>query len=248
MINAIIIEDDKNNIEVLRALLEKFCPEVSVTGSALTAGDGVQLIKANQPDLIFLDVELGNETGFDVIKNFPSAAFKIIFTTAHEQYAFKAIKASCIEYLLKPVNYRELQEAVKKFASQKNLSVNQKKIEVLLDNLGNTNSAFNKLAIPTSDGYAFLNASEIMYCQADLNYTLIHTSKNERLVSSKNLKEFEELLSAPVFFRCHKSYIINLNYIKKFNRADSVVYMTNETAIDIAVRKKEEFLKLFEKF
>jgi two-component system, LytTR family, response regulator len=117
-----------------------------------------------------------------------------------------------------------------------------------LDNLGNNTNAFSKLAIPTSEGYSFLNSSEIMYCQADLNYTLIHTSKNERLISSKNLKEFEELLNPSVFFRCHKSYIINLNYIKKFNRSDSVVYMANETSIDIAVRKKEEFLKLFEKF
>jgi len=248
MIRALIIEDDKNNIDVLSSLLNKFCPDVSLAGSALTAAEGISLINKTQPDLVFLDVELGSQTGFDVIKNFPAPSFKIIFTTAHEQYAFKAIKASCIEYLLKPINYKELQEAVKKFGLQKNLSVNQKKIEVLLDNLGNNPNAFGKLAIPTPDGYSFLNANEIMYCQADLNYTVIHTSKNERLVSSKNLKEFEELLSPSVFFRCHKSYIINLNFIKKYNRADSMVLMANESCIDIAVRKKDEFLRLFEKF
>lgn len=248
MIKAVIVEDDKNNVEVLSALLQKFCPEISLVGSANTAQGGVNLIRNVHPELVFLDVELGNETGFDVIKQFSSPFFKVIFTTAHEQYAFKAIKASCIEYLLKPVNYKELQEAVKKFGQQKSLSISQKKIEVLLDNLGNNPNSFGKLAIPTSEGYSFLNANEIMYCQADLNYTIIHTSKNERLVSSKNLKEFEELLNPSVFFRCHKSYIINLNFIKKFSRSDSMVQMANETQIDIAVRKKEDFLKLFEKF
>jgi len=248
MINAVIIEDDKNNIDVLSGLLAKFCPEVNLCGSALAVPEGITLINEKHPDLVFLDVELGNDTGFDIVRRFPSPSFKIIFTTAHEQYAFKAIKASCIEYLLKPIDYRELQEAVKKFGQQKNLSMNQKKIEVLLDNLGNSPSAFSKLAIPTSDGYSFLNANEIMYCQADLNYTIINTSKNERLVSSKNLKEFEELLNPSVFFRCHKSYIINLNFIKKYNRAESSVLMANETHIDLAVRKKDDFLKLFEKF
>ena len=248
MVNALIIEDDRNNIEVLNGLLARFCPDVTLAGSATNVNDGIALIKQLSPDLVFLDVELGDQTSFEIIKHFSSPSFKIIFTTAHEQYAFKAIKASCIEYLLKPINYKELQEAVKKFDQQKNLSVNQKKIEVLLDNLGNNTSGVNKLAIPTSEGYTFLNSNELMYCQADLNYTVIHTSKNERLVSSKNLKEFEELLNPSVFFRCHKSYIINLNFIKKFNRSDSVVYMANDASIDIAVRKKDEFLKLFEKF
>lgn len=248
MIRAIIVEDDKNNVEILSSLLQKFCPEVRVAGSASNRADGIKLIENEHPDLVFLDVELGHETGFDILRHFPSASFKIIFTTAHEQYAFRAIKASCIEYLLKPIDYKELCAAIKKYEQQKNLSVNQKKIEVLLDNLGNNPTSFSKLAIPTSDGYSFLNANEIMYCQADLNYTVIHTSKNERMVSSKNLKEFEELLSPSVFFRCHKSYIINLNFIKKFSRSESVVQMANDIQIDIAVRKKEEFLKLFEKF
>ncbi len=248
MIRAVIIEDDKNNIEVLSGLLSRFCQDIRLEGTALTVEQGTRLIHETSPDLVFLDVELGNKTGFDVLKEFPSPAFSVIFTTAHEQYAFKAIKASCIEYLLKPVNYKELQEAVKKFIQQKSLSVNRKKIEVLLNNIGDLSNTFSKLAIPTSDGYAFLNAGEIIYCQADLNYTVIHTSKNERLMSSRNLKEFEEILDPSVFFRCHKSYIINLNFIKKYTKSDSVVLMYNETAIDIAHRKKEEFLRLFGKF
>lgn len=247
MIKAVIIEDDPNNIDVLSALLGKYCPRVSLLGTAASVAEGVSLVGKTRPELIFLDVELGDQTGFDVIKQFASPEFRVIFTTAHEQYAFKAIKASCLEYLLKPVNYLELQEAVLKFEQQKNLAVNRKKIEVLLDNL-DASAGFNKIAIPTNDGYTFLNSADIMYCQADLNYTVVHTSHNERMTSSRNLKEFEELLSPSVFFRCHKSFIINLNFVKKFNRASSSVVMTNETPIDIAVRKKEEFLRLFEKF
>jgi two-component system, LytTR family, response regulator len=244
MIKAVIVEDDKNNIEVLSGLLERYCPQVNLLGSAMRVPEAIGLITARQPDLLFLDVELGDQTGFDVIRSFKTPAFRVIFTTAHEQYAFRAIKSSCIEYLLKPVNYTELQDAVRKFEEQKNSSLNQKKIELLLHNL-DAGPSFNKLAIPTPDGYSFLDAGEILYCQADLNYTVVHTSRNERLMSSKNLKEFEDLLNPGMFFRCHKSFIINLNYIKKYNRGNSVVIMSDETPIDIAVRKKEEFLKRF---
>lgn len=247
MSRAVIIEDDTNNIEVLSELLRKFCSKITLVGAALSVESGIALIKEKQPDLIFLDVELGDKTSFEVLAAFPSPDFKVIFTTAHEQYAFKAIKASCIEYLLKPIDYKELQGAVKRYEQQKNLPLNQKKIEVLLDNIQHGQNSFTKLAIPTSEGYSFLNAAEIMYCLADQNYTIITTTRNERLVSSKNLKEFEELLTSSVFFRCHKSYIINLNHVKKYSRSDSSLTMTNDMRIDVAVRKKEEFLRLFEK-
>ena len=247
MARAVIIDDDRNNIGVLSGLLQQYCPQVNLQGSAMAVPQGIELISRVQPELVFLDVELGQQTGFDILRHFSQPPFKVIFTTAHEQYAFRAIKASCIEYLLKPVNCLELQESVKKFEAQKNLALSQKKIEVLLGNLDGGMS-FNKLAIPTADGYSFLSAGDIMYCQADLNYTVIHTAQRERLVSSKNLKEFEELLNPSIFFRCHKSFIINLNFIKKYNRSESAVIMANETPVDIAVRKKDEFMRLFEKF
>jgi two-component system, LytTR family, response regulator len=248
MVTALIVDDEKENAGLLQNLLSTWCSHVKVTGHAISVDKAVELIEANAPDLVFLDVELKGELSFRLFEKFPEPAFGVIFTTAHEKYALNAIKTSCIEYLLKPINYKELQAAVAKFEQKKQLTVNQKKIEILLENLGSGNQAFTKIAIPTNDGYSFVNTTEIIYCEAAANYTQVFTNKNESIVSTRTLKEFEEMLNPAHFFRCHKSWLINLNFIKKFYRTDSQVQMLNDKLIDVSVRKKEEFLKQFEKF
>jgi two-component system, LytTR family, response regulator len=248
MIRATIIDDENGNIRYLQGLLGEYCKQVVVKDTFNTIKDAAAFISGEKIDLIFLDVELNHELGFKLLELFPNPDFQVIFTTAHEKYALSAIKTSCLEYLLKPINYTELIAAVEKFEKQKQVVVNQKKIETLLENIGSNSGSFNKIAIPSNDGYTFVSVNDIVCCEASMNYTVVYTNKNEKIVSTRGLKEFEELLNPQLFFRCHKSWIINLNYIKKFLRNDSQVILNNEMKIDVAVRKKEEFLKLFEKF
>lgn len=247
MIKAIIIDDEESCQNVLTELLNHLNKPIQLLGTAKNIEQGVQLINELKPELVFLDVELKDKLSFEILEKVRFKDFYTIVTTAHEKYAMKAIKASCLEFLLKPVDSGELKTAIEKFEKQQQISYNQKKIEILLENIGMPQHAIHKLAIPCNDGYIFINANDIIYCEADLKYTKIFTRNNESVLSSKNLGEFEELLNHAPFFRCHKSYIINVNFVKKYLRSDTQVIMSNGTLIDIASRKKDEFLKLFEK-
>lgn len=246
MTKAILVDDAPSNLQLLNGLLNEYCPTVSVVATCTSIKDAEKAIKKNEPELVFLDVELQNELGFNLFDLFPSPDFEVVFTTAHEKYALQAIKSSCLEYLLKPIDFRELIKAVEKFEKQKLLTVNKKKIEVLLENVNNSKQIVNKIAIPNANGYVFLNTSEILFCEADMNYTKVITSNRDSFLSTKNLKEFEEMLDTEVFFRCHKSWLINLNFIKQYSRIDGTrVQMTNDQWIDISVRKRDDFLKIF---
>ena len=247
MIKVVLVDDEPGNIELMQEMLQQYCKTVTVCGSATTIKAAVEMINTHLPELIFLDVEMKSETGFDLFKHFPSPGFQVIFATAHEQYALRAIRSSCLEYLLKPIDYKELIAAVEKFEKLKHLS-NKKSMEVLLENISSKKHQVNKIAVPASDGLIFLNTSDIIYCEASSNYTIICTANNNHIMSSKTLKEYEEMLDETKFFRCHKSYLINLDHIKKFTRSEGFrVQMQNDAWIDIAVRKKDEFLDLFEK-
>ncbi len=247
MIKALIVDDDKSCITTLEKLLSKYCTNVIVVGTANTIKTAVEIIDLKNPDVIFLDVELNGELGFDLLNAVDTSALNIIFTTAHEKYALKAIKSSCLEYLLKPVDHTELLAALKKLEEQRALSNNHKKIEVLLANISANDNNFNKIIIPGHDSHTFLNTDEIICCEADMNYTNVYTTKGEKIMSTKPLKEFEETLNHKTFFRSHKSWLINTNYIKKYLKSESRVMMSNNMLIDISVRKKEEFLNLFKK-
>ncbi len=248
MTKAILVDDASANLTTLTGLLKTYCPTITVVAMCSTITEAVNAIKQQQPALVFLDVELQNEMGFDLFNHFDAPTFEVIFTTAHEKYALQAIKSSCLEYLLKPIDYRELVNAIEKFERQQQLSINKNKIEVLLENINSIHQKANKIAIPNANGYVFLNTSDILYCEADMNYTKVLTTKQDAFLSTKNLKEFEEMLDPNVFFRCHKSWIINLNHIKQYSRLDgNRVQMLNDQWIDISVRKRDEFLKLFQK-
>ncbi|MBA3682611.1 MAG: response regulator transcription factor [Bacteroidetes bacterium] len=249
MIKTVIVDDENSCVEVLKELLAEYCKQITVIATGSSVDEGVQLINELKPDLVFLDIELKDQLSFAILDKLKDNNLHIIFTTAHEKYAVRAIKASCLEYLLKPVGATELVEAVNKFEKTKQIAFNQKKIEILLENMATSATNINKIAVPCNDGYVFVNSNDIIYCEADLKYTNLYTVKNERIVSSKNLGEFEELLMAnPSFFRCHKSFIVNVNFVKKFLKADSQVQMQNDKLIDVSFRKKDEFLKLFDRF
>ena len=244
--NCIIVDDDAGCITTLEAILKKYCPQLQILGSANNVGDAVQLINSTSPHLVFLDVEIGKETGFDLFNYFSEPQFEVVFTTAHEKYALKAIKSSCYDFLLKPVVIQEVVSVVSKLEKEKK-SVSGQNAAVLMDNLKSKDSHLQKIAIPSNDGYAFINVNDIISLEADGKYTKIVTQSGLKSLSTKNIGEFEELLNADLFFRTHKSWIINLNHVKKFLKTESQVLLSNETTADVSSRKKDEFMRLFNK-
>ena len=244
--NSIIVDDDINCIAALSGIINTYCPKLNILGSAINIADAVKLINTTNPQLVFLDVEIGNEMGFDLFKYFPSPGFEVVFTTAHEKYALKAIKSSCYDFLLKPVNIEELVTVVVKLELEKKSDPKQN-VNVLLDNLKVKDHGLKKIAIPSNEGYAFIDVNDIISLEADGKYTKITAGKGLRSLSTKNIGEFEELLDPALFFRTHKSWIVNLNHIRKYLKAESRLLLSNDTLADVSSRKKEEFLKLFDK-
>jgi len=242
----IIVDDDVNCISTLSGIIKSYCPKLNILGAANNIVAAVKLINETRPQLVFLDVEIGEEMGFDLFKYFPSPEFEVVFTTAHEKYALKAIKSSCYDFLLKPVNIEELVAVVAKLEQDKKTDPKQN-VDVLLDNLKVKDNSLKKIAIPSNDGYAFIDVNDIISLEADGKYTKITADKGVRSLSTKNIGEFEELLDPALFFRTHKSWIINLNHIRKFLKSESQVLLSNDTLADVSSRKKEEFLKLFDK-
>ncbi len=244
MLRAVIVDDEHKSRENLKNLLEEFCDGVEVIGLAQNVKEGIEFIDNLHPDLVFLDIQMQGETGFDLLEHYRKFDFGVIFTTAHSEYAIRAIRFSAIDYLLKPIDIEELQLAVKKageLAGQESQFKN--KLEVLLQNLKPDNKTNYKIALPTTNGLVFIKIHDILYCQGESNYTIIHIAGDKKYMVSKTLKDYEEMLSEYNFFRIHKSYLINLNEIKEYVRGDGgYVVMNNQKMLDVSKRKKESFL------
>jgi len=238
-LNAIIVDDELKARENLQILLQDFVKGVNVVGLCQNIAEAVEAVKQNSPDVVFLDIQLQRETGFDLLTKLKEIDFEVIFTTAYTEYAIKAFKFSAIDYLLKPIDIEELKKAVGKVEKRVNHNMTNR-LSHLMQNLKH-GSDF-RIALPTLDGLVFLNVQEILYCEASSNYTQIFTIK-EKYVVSKTLKEYDELLSDHNFFRIHNSYLININSIKKYVKGDGgYVVLNNNTSLDVSKRKKDAFL------
>lgn len=250
-ITAIIIDDEQNARSNLRILIEDFCPEVNVVGEAESADQARQLIEENQPNLLFLDINMPNEDGFDLLDSIENKNFSVIFITAHNQYALKAIKAGAIDYLEKPIDVEELQKAVAKIAgsSQKVGSVDIESIRSVLDQYQNE-SKLDTIAIPTLTGYEILKTVDIVRLEADESYTKIFLNDGKKCTSSMTIARYEKVLNKNVFFRVHKSHIINTrDHLKEFNRHEgNVAIMDNGNAIPVSRRKLTEFINAIKTF
>jgi two-component system LytT family response regulator len=244
--NCVIVDDENSCIQALSGIIKQYCPQLTILGTANNITDAVKLINKEHPQVVFLDVEINNEMGFDLFKFFSAPDFEVVFTTAHEKYALKAIKSSCYDFLLKPIAVAELVSVVSKLESEKKHS-GIGNVNVLLDNLNSKDHQLKKIAIPSNDGYTFINVNDIISLEADGKYTKITAKGGINSLSTKNIGEFEEMLDAAAFFRTHKSWIINLDHVKKFMKADSRVQMSNDVIADVSTRKKDDFLKLFSK-
>jgi len=246
MIRTVLIDDEPNNIDTLQHLLERYCPQVQIVGRAESAQSGEEIIKGTEPDLVFLDIEMPYGNAFDLLNALNPIQFEVIFVTAFDNYAINAIKYSALDYLLKPVNIKELQLAVQKAADrlmQKNM---HKRIDTLFYNLSAPKSAYQRLALPTLDGLVFVNTEDVIRMEAKSNYTVIYFKNGSSVTVSKTLKEFEDILSADQFSRIHHSHIINHYFVKKYHRGrGGYIEMEDGTSIEVSIRKRDEFLAKF---
>ncbi len=245
MIKAIIVDDEQHCINRLESLLGNYSSDqVHLIGAYKTVDEGLEAIKKLKPQLVFLDVEIQDKTGFDLLKHLPEINFEVIFTTAYDKYAVQAFKFSAIDYLLKPVDADELQQALNKLNqkfSQKDIS---QKFDTLFHNLKNIQGASKKICVPVVSGLVFLQVSDIIHCESEINYTKIFLKNKQKLLVAKTLKEFEELLGDYNFYRIHNSHLINLAYIKNYNKGKGgSVIMEDGSEIEVSTRRKDEFLK-----
>ncbi len=242
MLTAIIIDDELKGRIALKQKLQDYCADVQLSGEAENGEEGMKLIDKHHPDIVFLDIEMPRMDGFEMLYRLPKKNFHLIFTTAYDQYAIKAIKYAAFDYLLKPIDIEELKLSVSKINTFQAFHT-EKKLEVLDQNLHGKN-AFNKIAISTLDGLLFFNTTDIIHLEANSNYTTIYFNNRPKLIASKTLKDFEELLPTDIFFRTHHSHLINLNFIKRYIKGDGgQIELQNGNYVDVSRRKKEEFLK-----
>jgi two-component system LytT family response regulator len=242
MLTAIIIDDEPKGRLALRQKLKDYCPDVTVTGEAGDGEEGLRLIEQLQPGIVFLDIEMPRMSGFDMLLRVHQQNFHLIFSTAYDHYAIKAIRFAAFDYLLKPVDIEELRTVIQRIRASEQNDNTAMRIEVLAHNLKHT---LNKIAIPTMDGLLFFNIGDIIHIEAQSNYTVFSFVNRQKLTVSKTLKEFEDLLPADLFFRPHHSHIINLQYIKRYIKGDGgQIELQNGEYVDVSRRKKEEFLKL----
>jgi len=243
---AILIDDERKARSVLKILLEENCPQITQIFEAEDLISGVNLIKKEHPQLVFLDIEMPEHSGLEIIDFLDKEAynFEIIFVTAYSEYAIQAFQLSAIDYLLKPIRPAQVKETVEKALHQIGKAQLNSKLEELKKNF--TNKGFKKIALPFVDGIKFVNFEEIIVLEADGMYTKITVNNSSEILVSKPLKHFVELLgSQPMFYKPHRSYLINLNYIKKYIKKEGgYIVMDNNKTVSISKDKKEEFLMI----
>lgn len=248
MIKAIIIDDEKNCIEMLEWLLETYCPNVQLIGTCNSGELGIETIKIMRPDLVFLDIEMPKMNGFDVLEQLKQIHFEVVFTTAYDNFAVRAFKYAALNYLLKPIDPDDLQKTIHRM-SEKLSSPSREQMDLLFQNLLNPKSQVERIALSTEDGLVFVHTSSIAYCKAESNYTFVVLADGKRILVAKTLKEIDETLSGKDFFRIHNSFLVNINHILKFVRGDGgYVVMIDKTEITVSRNKKDEFFQMFAKF
>ena len=247
MLNCIIVEDEQQSIDILSDMLnELFRADINIVAACKTVETAIADIREYKPELLFLDVQIGAQTSFDLLQQLNIKDIKVIFITAFEKYAIQAFKFSAIDYLLKPVAREGLQHAVSKVLGLQYETEGYKKIETLLKNI--YNKGRQKLCIPDINGFNIVEINDIVRCESNINYTTIYTNKNSPITVAKSLKEFEKMLSDFNFFRVHNSHLVNLNYIKSYNKSKGGhVELANGDKIEISIRRKDEFIKTITK-
>ncbi|HUM52011.1 MAG TPA: LytTR family DNA-binding domain-containing protein [Chitinophagales bacterium] len=240
-----IIDDEKTNRDILSYLIQKIQPDVTILGEADAVNSGIDLINNKKPDLIFLDIDMPDGTGFDLVQKLDAHKPEIIFCTAYNQFGLRAIECSALDYILKPVTKNTIDTALKK--AQQLVDKNYKAVqyEILKEQLGNTEKKGTRFLISNSDGAHIIPTDELICCIADSNYSHLHLTKNKKIMVAKTLKEIESMLEINAnFLRIHQSNIVNLDKIDKINRQENNVFVVMSNGMELAVArsKKDELL------
>jgi two-component system LytT family response regulator len=240
IIKAIIIDDEERARTTLSSLLKDYCKNVEIIESCSNVPEGVLAINKLRPQLVFLDIEMPEFNGFELLSFFREVDFEIIFVTAYNEYALKAFEVSAVDYVLKPVDIDKLQAAVEKAETRLNTFDMQNRLEVLKESF--KNEQFNKIALPVADGLWFVDTTDIVYLEADGAYTEVWLRNGSKILVSKKIKFFEDVLDKrPNFFRSHRSYLVNINFIKKYNKSDNALTLDNGKTVVISRDRKSEF-------
>jgi two-component system LytT family response regulator len=248
MIKAIVVDDEPRVRESMIVILKNVFPEVQVLGEAESVEEAYLQIEKLNPNVVFLDIKMSDGTGFDLLRRFQKVPFKVVFITAFDEFAIEAIKFSACDYLLKPINTTELRQTIEKLKETLGLEEDmQLKIQAFLNNLDTINIAQKKIVLKTSDSIHLVNLGNIVRCEADTNYTWVYIFDHPKILISKPLKHFEELLDEYGFFRVHQSHLVNLNYFNRIDKIDGGILILNDnTSIPIAVRKRNMLYQLLE--
>lgn len=239
-IKAIIIDDEERARDTLSALLKEYCPQVEILAKCANVPEGVLAINQNRPQLVFLDIEMPEYSGFELLSFFREVDFEIVFVTAYNDYALKAFEVSAVDYVLKPVDIDKLKLAVEKAEKKLSNGDMQNRLEVLKESF--QTEQFNKIALPMAEGLLFVETAEIIYLEADGAYTEVWLRNGSKITVSKKIKFFEDVLDKrPNFFRSHRSYIVNINFIRKYNKADNALTLDNGKTVVISRDRKQEF-------
>jgi two-component system, LytTR family, response regulator len=245
MIKAIIIDDERTSRETIKGLLKKNCPDVQVVGEADGFVSGLNKINSLQPDVIFLDIQMPDGSGFKLLEEIDEINFEVIFTTAYDQFAIKAIRYSALDYLLKPINPDELTHAVGKLAMKLKKGKDNTGVNFLLDTIKSPSAKIKRIVLSELDGLQIIEVDNIIRCEADGCYTKFFLIDKRVIIVSKILREYEEILSEFNFIRPHKSHLINLKYIKSLIKVDGpIIEMSDNSQIPVARRKKDQILDL----
>ncbi|WP_431216029.1 LytR/AlgR family response regulator transcription factor [Puia sp. P3] len=244
MIRTVLIDDEIDSIRVLQKLLESFCPEVSIVGTADGVETAATLIRSVSPDLALLDIEMVGGNAFDLLNQLQPIDFKVIFVTAFDDYALRAFKYSAVDYLLKPIDIDDLRTAIARVSSTPVVTSFDQQLKMLMKNLEGFQQAQQKIAIPTITGLVFVPFQDIVRFEGRGGYTNIYLSGGELIVATRAIKEYEEMLPESVFFRVHNSQIINLHKMQRYNKGrGGEVVMEDGSVIEVASRRRDEFLR-----
>lgn len=246
MIRCIIIDDEPNNRDDLKSLIEyKFKDRISVLEMCGSVDEGVKLINQTMPDLVFLDIRMPGQDGFSLFGKFDHILFEVVFTTAYEEYAIQAIRHAAFDYLIKPVAAIDIEAFLKRYQQKSETKSIEQKVKLLLSELQRGPDTNVLISLPMGKEYKVLNTRDIVFCKADVNYTEIHLTGNTKILVTMTLGKVSELLDFPFFFRCHKSYLVNLDHIDTYNKIDGYITMKAGETIYLANRRIEDFINIF---
>jgi two-component system LytT family response regulator len=244
MIKALLVEDEAQSRQLLKTLLNKNCPDIEVVGMAANVKEASEGIQKYQPDLVFLDITMPDGTGFDLLEKTSPIKFDIIFTTATDKYAVKAIKYSALDYLLKPIDVEELKQSVSKVIQKKQQLNTVENLTHLLQNLKQSTDSYQKITLPTGSAYEIIYIKDIIRCEAEGSYTMFFLTSGKKLLVTAGLKHYEDLLPHKEFMRIHHHHLININHVSRILKNEgSFVVMSDDMKIEMSRRKKDEFLE-----